>query len=167
VCMGNICRSPMAEAVLMHMVNEAGLSAHFQIDSAGTGDWHTGEMAHQGTRTVLKKHNIPYDGRARQLVPQDWENFDYILAMDESNLSRIMQLYPKSAQVAEDGQYVINNAPTPMEATLFLRYANAAKTTSLLQVPDPYYTGKYDETYDLVSIGTQALLKYILKKHAI
>lgn len=153
VCMGNICRSPMAEAVFQHMVDEAGLSKHFQIDSAGTGDWHVGEMAHSGTRTVLQKHNIPYDGRARQFISRDWSEFDYILAMDESNLAGMMRLKPHPDAHAE--------------AKLFLSDANADKTTSIAQVPDPYYTGKYDQTYDLVIIGAKALLKAIRKKHGI
>ena len=153
VCMGNICRSPMAEAVFQHMVDEAGLSKHFQIDSAGTGDWHVGEMAHQGTRTVLQKHNIPYDGRARQFISRDWSEFDYILAMDESNLVGMMRLKP--------------HPDVSTEAKLFLSDANADKTTAITQVPDPYYTGKYDQTYDLVNIGAKALLKAIRKKHGI
>ncbi|MDX2078844.1 MAG: low molecular weight protein-tyrosine-phosphatase [bacterium] len=165
VCMGNICRSPMAEAVFQHMVNEAGLSAHFTIDSAGTGNWHEGEMAHQGTRTVLKKHNIPYDGRARQINPQDWAKFDYILAMDETNLSAVVMLRPESAKVEGKGHYIVND--TPVEANLFLHYAHADKTINMVQVPDPYYTGEYDATYDLVTIGAKALLTYIRKKHKI
>lgn len=165
VCLGNICRSPMAEAVFQHMVNEADLSAHIQIDSAGTGDWHVGEVAHPKTRSVLQKHHIPYDGRARQLTPQDWVNFDYIMAMDTSNLGGIMAYCPKSAKVESDGHYLINNKP--IEAKLFLSYANADKTTSIPEVPDPYYNGKYDETYDLVTIGSKALLRYIRKKHGI
>src|SRR5689334_2678843 len=77
VCMGNICRSPMAEAVFQHMVNEAGLSSKFSLDSAGTGGWHAGETAHRGTLNVLKDHNIPYDGRARQFIRADLDKFDY------------------------------------------------------------------------------------------
>lgn len=153
VCLGNICRSPMAEAVFQHLVDEAGLSAHFYIDSAGTGDWHVGEMAHSGTRAVLQKHNIPYDGRARQFTARDWSEFDYILAMDESNLAGIMRLRPT----------IVGNT----QAKLFLSDANADKTTTITQVPDPYYTGKYDQTYDLVLIGAKALLKAIRTKHGI
>jgi protein-tyrosine phosphatase len=165
VCMGNICRSPMAEAVFQHMVDEAGLTAQFKLDSAGTGDWHVGELAHPKTRAVLQKHKIPYDGRARQFIPQDWMNFDYIVAMDSNNLAGITAYSPKSAKIVADGQYLIQDKP--MEAKLFLSYANADKTTSLPEVPDPYYNGKYDETYDLVNIGAKALLRYIRKKHGI
>lgn len=152
VCLGNICRSPMAEAVFQHLVDEAGLSDQFHIDSAGTGDWHVGEMAHIGTRTVLRKHHIHYDGRARQFKSHDWSAFDYILAMDESNLRDIMRLKPSHAHA---------------EAKLFLSYANADKATSVTEVPDPYYTGKYDQTYDLVLIGAKSLLASLRKKHGI
>jgi hypothetical protein len=67
VCLGNICRSPMAEAVFQHLVNEAGLVAQIVVDSAGTGDWHVGEPAHTGTRRVLTQRGIAYNGRARQV----------------------------------------------------------------------------------------------------
>jgi protein-tyrosine phosphatase len=77
VCTGNICRSPMAEAVFQHMVNENGLSGEIQVDSAGTGTWHIGETAHRGTLRVLKQHNIPYDGRARHFIDTDLDRFDY------------------------------------------------------------------------------------------
>ncbi|MCL4256361.1 MAG: low molecular weight phosphotyrosine protein phosphatase, partial [Anaerolineae bacterium] len=96
---------------------------------------------------------IPYDGRARQFISRDWSEFDYILAMDESNLAGMMRLKPHPDAHAE--------------AKLFLSDANADKTTSIAQVPDPYYTGKYDQTYDLVIIGAKALLKAIRKKHGI
>src|SRR5690606_40491044 len=92
VCAGNICRSPMADAVFQHMVREAGLTDHFRIDSAGTGSWHVGETAHSGTLTVLRKNNIPYNGRARQIDYADLDNFDYILAMDRENLSNILRM---------------------------------------------------------------------------
>lgn len=163
VCLGNICRSPMAEAVFQHLVDEAGVSAHFHIDSAGTGDWHVGELAHRGTRDVLQKHHIPYDGRARQFTSQDWLQFDYLLAMDESNLEAMVRRAPKPTTQHTDGSYQLDGSST--QARLFLDYAHADKATTIRQVPDPYYTGKYDETYDLVRMGAQALLKYLRHKH--
>ncbi len=76
VCLGNICRSPMAEAVFVHQVIQAGLSDKFTIDSAGTSDLHRGQMAHIGTRDVLRRANIAYDGRSRPLMIADADLFD-------------------------------------------------------------------------------------------
>lgn len=86
VCLGNICRSPMAEAVFQHLVHEAGLADKFHIDSAGTGSWHIGEKAHRGTRAILQEHGIVYNGRARQVTGQDMADPQtYIITMDQSN----------------------------------------------------------------------------------
>ncbi|MBZ0287978.1 MAG: low molecular weight phosphotyrosine protein phosphatase, partial [Anaerolineae bacterium] len=74
VCMGNICRSPMAEAVFQDMVNKAGLSNQFTIDSAGTSGWNEGETAHRGTLAILKRNKIAYEGRARQFLATDSES---------------------------------------------------------------------------------------------
>lgn len=150
VCLGNICRSPMADAVFQQMVKDAGLDNKIMVDSAGTGDWHVGETAHKGTLAVLKKHNIPYDGRARHLTQRDLSDFDYLLAMDTSNLAKLQQM----AGGESDG-----------EIALFLDYANAAGLTDVKVVPDPYYDGRFDYVYDLVTLGCQALLDHIRKTH--
>jgi protein-tyrosine phosphatase len=150
VCLGNICRSPMAEAVFMHMVKEAGLENEIMVDSAGTGSWHVGETAHEGTLKVLKKNSVPYDGRARSFVVRDLSDFDYILAMDTENFGNIKRV----AGGQSDG-----------EVALFLSYANAAGTTTVKEVPDPYYDGRFDYVYGLVEKGSRALLDHIRQKH--
>ena len=150
VCLGNICRSPMADAVLQHKVKEAGLENQIMVDSAGTGNWHVGEKAHKGTLNVLKKNNVPYDGRARQFVQRDLSDFDYILAMDTENLGTIKRI----AGGESDG-----------EIALFLSYANAAGLTDVKEVPDPYYDGRFDYVYELVEKGSRALLDHIRKQH--
>jgi protein-tyrosine phosphatase len=150
VCAGNICRSPMAEAVFQHKVKEAGLDDIITIDSAGTGRWHIGERAHHGTLNVLQKHNIPYNGHARQIRHSDLKEFDYILAMDRDNLHDINYLNR-------------NNADT--EIKLFLDYANSDALTDVSEVPDPYYAGNFEEVYRLVDKGAAALLKHIRKAH--
>lgn len=152
VCLGNICRSPMADAVFQHMVKDAGLSDQICVDSAGIGDWHVGERAHSGTLNILKKHQIPYDGRARQLQRDDFRRFDYILAMDRDNLSDIQRREPPDSDA---------------EVSLFLYYANLAGLTDVTEVPDPYYNGKFEVVYDLVTKGCQALLDYIRAQHGI
>lgn len=150
VCLGNICRSPMAEGVFQQKVKEAGLANKIMVDSAGTGSWHVGEQAHQGTRAVLKKHHIPYNGRARQFARRDLTDFDYILAMDSSNLTNIRKI----AGGDSDG-----------EIRLFLSYAKQAGTVDKETVPDPYYDDRFDYVYDLVDKGSDALLQDIKDTH--
>lgn len=156
VCMGNICRSPMAEAVLAHLIKEAGLSDKITLDSAGTGGWHVGEPADPRTLAVLKKHGIAYAGHARQLQRSDFDQFDYILAMDTENLSGIRRVAgsPKEGQAAP-------------EIALFLSYANAAGLLSKSEVPDPYYNNQFDAVYELVSVGSKALLDHLRQTHAL
>jgi len=89
VCLGNICRSPMAEAVLRHMIRQRGLEDQIQVDSAGTGAWHAGEMADPRTLRTLKSKGVDHHGRARQLRSADFKDFDLIVAMDGQNLRDI------------------------------------------------------------------------------
>jgi protein-tyrosine phosphatase len=147
VCLGNICRSPMAEAVFQKAVHNAGLDDKITADSAGTGRWHIGERAHRGTLNILEKHGVAYHGLAREVTTQDFKDFDYILAMDSSNL-RDIERYDSDAEKA-----------------LFLSYANAAGTTTVTEVPDPYYSGNFDKVYNLVKLGSDALLERIRKDH--
>lgn len=165
VCLGNICRSPMAEGVFAHLVKEAGLSDKISVDSAGTGSWHVGETADSRTLAVLKKHKIPYDGRARQLQRADLDNFDYVLAMDADNLAEIQHLADPMRNAAKASQFY-KDAHLP-EIALFLSYANAAELLTETEVPDPYYNNQFDRVYALVSVGSQALLDHIRKTHTI
>ncbi len=149
VCLGNICRSPMAEGVFQHLVNEAGLGDEIIVDSAGTGSWHVGEQAHRGTRAVLQKHGIPYNGRARQLTPEDFDQFDYILAMDNSNLSNIRRMLP------DDSDAVV------------MRFLDVDDDVDEKEVPDPYYDGRFEYVYALVERGAQALLARIREEQGL
>lgn len=151
VCAGNICRSPMAEAVFRHEVMRAGLAQHIEIDSAGTGAWHTGERAHPGTLRVLEREGIVHQGRARQLQKRDLDEFDYILAMDTENLSHVRRL--GQGQRAQVG--------------LFLDEAVAQSLTQQDEVPDPYYDDTFDCVYDLINLGTGALLARIRREHGV
>lgn len=153
VCLGNICRSPMADAIFQNMVKEAGLADHILVDSAGTAAYHIGENAHRGTLKVLKKHNLSYLGRARQFTAKDLTLFDYALAMDKSNLSSIQARVKSEAESAE--------------VNLFLSYAYEKNLVDVLEVPDPYYNDNFDAVYDLVYKGSQALLEHIRAEHNI
>ena len=147
VCLGNICRSPMAEAVFQHMVDEAGLSDAITIDSAGTGSWHIGEKAHNGTRNILRKHGISYEGSARQVTRRDFAQFDYILAMDSSNLSDLQRMVP------DDSEAVIK------------RFLEFAEGESVRDVPDPYYNNRFEDVYRLVKAASEGLLDHIRAEH--
>ena len=93
ICLGNICRSPMAEALMRHKVAEAGLSDKIQVDSVGTGNWHVGERPHRGTAKVLKYHDIDFKGiTARQLNERDIEESDYLVVMDLDNYNDVQRM---------------------------------------------------------------------------
>ena len=144
VCAGNICRSPMAEAVFQQLVNEQGLARHFALDSAGTGGWHVGQQADSRTLTVLRNHSIAYHGRTRQVTRQDLETFDYVLAMDRDNLSDLQRLGGRRRSVE-----------------LFLAAAQRSGVLKQAEVPDPYYDGTFERVYDLCLRGGAALLAEI------
>ncbi|HNP73971.1 MAG TPA: low molecular weight protein-tyrosine-phosphatase [Kouleothrix sp.] len=145
VCTGNICRSPMAEAVFCHLVAQAGLSERIEADSAGTGAWHVGEPPHQGTRRVLHERGIEYTHRARQVQPRDFVQFDYLIALDRSHMAEL--------------QYLASRAGATL--ALLMDYAPAA---GVRDVPDPYYTGGFDEVYELVEQACRGLLGQIVER---
>jgi protein-tyrosine phosphatase len=149
VCMGNICRSPMAEALFRHQVAEAGLADRFVIDSAGTGSWHVGEPPHRGTLAVLARHGVEAgQQRARQLTPDDFSSFDYVVAMDAENL-------------AEIGRF---RRDPHARVSLLLDHAPGLDTR---EVPDPYYSGGFEHVYRLVEAGCSGLLAQIREREAI
>jgi protein-tyrosine phosphatase len=141
VCLGNICRSPMAEAVFRNLVHQAGLDDQIKVDSCGTGSWHIGEAAHSGTQAVLRQHGIPCHHTARKLSKGDLAEADYLIAMDKENLEDIHRF-----------------GETRAETGLLLNYA---PTLGLQEVPDPYYTNRFEEVYNLVEAGCAGLLAHI------
>ncbi|RZC32247.1 low molecular weight phosphotyrosine protein phosphatase 1-like [Asbolus verrucosus] len=98
VCLGNICRSPIAEAVFQHLIKDRGISDQWRVDSAGLGGWHTGNLADSRARATLAQHNIQYDNRARQIDPQDFHDFDYIFGMDNNNISSLKREAPNNSK---------------------------------------------------------------------
>lgn len=148
VCLGNICRSPMAEAVFRHIVTEKGLEKHFLIDSAGTGDWHIGHPPHKGTKELLGQKGIDCEGmKARKVTDNDFKYFSYIVAMDAQNKEDLMNL-------------ARNNSIG--EISLLSDYVPSSMWK---EVPDPYYTGNFDEVFNIVEEGCSHLLQHILKQH--
>ena len=149
VCLGNICRSPMAEAVFRQMVREAGLEEKIRIDSAGIGGWHEGEPPHRGTRKILDDYGISHEGiRARQISREDLDRFDIVVAMDNSNMSALRRM----AKDASAELYLLTD---------FIPDADRS------DVPDPYYTGNFEEVYELVEAGCRALLQKIREREGI
>lgn len=137
----------MAEAVFRHEVERAGMAEQIKVDSAGTGDYHIGKAPHHGTRQKLAEVGISYKGlQARQVTVQDFDQFDYIIGMDNSNIRNLRQLigsdHPK-----------------------LMRFVDLLTDSSYQEVPDPYFTGNFEETYQLVQEGCEKLLQKIQQNH--
>lgn len=98
VCLGNICRSPIADAVFLHILKEKGLESKWVVDSAGIGGWHAGSPPDRRAKQILKNHNIEYNGRARQIEDSDFYEFDYIFGMDENNISNLKDQKPANSK---------------------------------------------------------------------
>lgn len=148
--MGNICRSPTAHGVFLDHLRKEGLSAHFHVDSAGTHAYHVQEPPDIRAQEAALKRDIDLSMlRARKAVREDFLEFDYILAMDESNYQHLQALAPES-----------HNA----KLKLFLDYA---PKLGLKEVPDPYYGGKngFERVLDMIETASQGLLKDLKRKH--
>ncbi len=151
VCLGNICRSPMAEALMRHKVAQAGLDDVISVDSAGLGAWHVGEPPHRGTRQILDVNGINYTGqRARQLETADFRAFDYIITMDHANFERV------EALLIEE-----NDTEWPVLRPMMSFVADPVEDI----VPDPYYDGRYSYVYDLLDTACDALLNALKQEH--
>ncbi|MDT3424689.1 protein-tyrosine phosphatase [Paenibacillus forsythiae] len=140
VCLGNICRSPMAEAVLRDKIVKEGLEQQISVDSAGTGDWHIGKPPHEGTRRMLDRYGISYKGMAaRRVGSEDFRQFDYIICMDNSNGANVRKV-------------------SGGEEAKLMYFMDLLPEESLREVPDPYFTGNFEEVYELVDAGCGVLL---------
>ena len=143
VCMGNICRSPTAEGVFRHFVHEAGLADRIRIDSAGTHAYHTNEPADRRASAAAERRGYSLaDIRARRIQPEDFESFDYIVAMDL--LNKITLVDQADAEHHD-------------KIKLFLEYSSADED----EVPDPYYGGAtgFERVLDLVEDASRGLLE--------
>lgn len=145
VCLGNICRSPAAQGVFQRMVDEQGLADQIHIDSAGTSSYHVGDAPCSRMQSVARKRDIDISKqRSRQATPSDCEHFDYLVAMDQSNMRDLEWLCPDGEQ---------------RKISLLLEYATHLGVTD---VPDPYYsTGEAERAFDLIEEAAEALLEHI------
>ena len=146
VCLGNICRSPLGEGVLAHRLREEGLSDRVRVDSAGTGAWHEGEPPDPRSTEVARRHGITLGGRARRVRVQDFEEFDYIFAMDQSNLRDLRQLQPVGHECV---------------LALFRDYD--PQRGGDLDVPDPYYGGPdgFDLMFEMIDRTCAAFAEHL------
>jgi protein-tyrosine phosphatase len=143
VCLGNICRSPMAEGVFRRIAEEEGVAHLFEIDSAGLGDWHIGQAPDRRAQGAARRRGIDISGQsARQIARADYARFDLLLAMDSSNFEELVQLAPK------DARHKIRR---------FLDFAPHAGTKD---VPDPFYGERegFDHALDLIEEAARGLL---------
>jgi low molecular weight protein-tyrosine phosphatase len=135
VCMGNICRSPTAEAVMRSLVAERGLDGDVQVDSAGTTGYHAGDRPDSRAVAAAARRGVAVSGRARQVTPADFAQFDLLVAMDEENRRDLLRLAPPGTR-------------------------HKVRRLADVDVPDPYYGGPrgFEDVLDVVEAGCSALL---------
>lgn len=137
----------MAEAVFRDKIRKAGAGDRIAVDSAGTGNWHLGSLPHPGTRKILTETGISFEKiRARQIVPEDFQRFDKMIAMDRINEQDLQKM---AASNREDGHKIS-------------RFMQLLDDRPSVDVPDPYYTGRFNEVFRLVDRGTDVLLSRLL-----
>jgi protein-tyrosine phosphatase len=150
VCLGNICRSPMAEAIFRKQVKREGLQDKFEVDSAGTGSWHVGEPPHEEAQKKLADYQVSSEGmKGRQIQEGDLDKFQYIIAMDAENLGHLHKIagYDETGYIAR-----------------LLDFVPGSETED---VPDPYFTGNFHEVYELIEEGCRELLAFIRKRESL
>ena len=153
VCMGNICRSPTAEAVMRHLVREARLDGAIEIDSAGTGAWHVGESRDERSQAAGARRGMPLAGVARQFQRSDFARFDYVLALDRENLSALVRLAP--------------DAQARAKVHLLREFDPASPPHS--DVPDPYYgdVDGFERVFDICEAACRGLLEHLRRTHGL
>ncbi len=145
VCLGNICRSPLAEGVFLHLARERGVEGRFEVDSAGTGAWHVGEAPDARSVETAAQRGVELRGRARSVQASDFSTFDLILAMDQDNLQSL-ERYRRTGATHATAALLREFDPEP---------------EGDLSVPDPYYGGPegFDRVFDIVHRSCQGLLR--------
>ena len=151
VCLGNICRSPTAEGIMLALVQQRGLDGRIAVDSAGTSAMHNGELADWRSRTVAERRGVPLVSRSRRFQAKDFARFDYVLAMDNDNAAHLQRLAKNDAQ-----RHKIH----------LLRNFDPA-TGAGLDVPDPYYDNRFDEVFDMCVASCTGLLDHLIRAHGL
>ncbi len=147
VCHGNICRSPMAEAVFRHMLEERGLGERFAADSAAVSAEEIGNPVYPEANRTLVAHGLPASNHhAWQLTRADYDRYDFFIGMDQENIYRMRQIFGGDSQ---------------RKVGLLLAYTEHPR-----EVEDPWYTGRFDRVFDLITQGCQALLETLLADEA-
>jgi len=151
VCMGNICRSPTAEGVFRHCVKSAGLEARITADSAGTHDYHVGEPPDERAQRAALRRGYDLSAlRGRQVSPGDFSEFQWLLAMDDTNLHALERMCP------------------PQHAQKLRLFMDFAAGLAVREVPDPYYGGEqgFERVLDMVEQAAQGLLDHLRRRLA-
>jgi protein-tyrosine phosphatase len=153
VCLGNICRSPTAEGIFLHVVAREGLHAHFVIDSAGTAAYHVGERADPRTQSTAQARGVALPSFARRFERADFARFDYVLAMDTKNRDDLLRL----AQSGEERAKV----------QLLRSFCARSVDANELDVPDPYYGGVqgFEDVFDICEAACQGFLAHVKREH--
>lgn len=147
VCMGNICRSPLAEGVFKHLVIEAGVNKHYHIESFGIGGWHVGEEPDPRSQAVALAHGLRLTSRAQQFRHKDFARFDHVLALDES--------------IASDLQRLASDGADGAQSKIRLLRAYDPLAEGDLNVPDPYYGNQegFEVVYQMIYRACRKLLQ--------
>lgn len=144
VCLGNICRSPLAEAMFRQMIDQAGLSAQVSIDSAGTSSEETGHPPYPGIQKIMDKYGLDSRGlAARQLTSRDFAKADLIIGMDDMNLADIRAMAPLNSHAEIHGIY------------------DLLPDMKGQSIPDPWYTHRFQDTYDALALALPSWLDFV------
>ncbi len=148
VCTGNICRSPLAECVLRHKAVRRGVKDRLQIDSAGVGDWHSGEAPDHRVREIAELNGVPITGTARQVTRADLKHFDLLICMDHTHQAHLRSLGADQSKVR-----------------LLLQFDPNAQGED---VPDPYYGGRegFVTVFNLIDAACDHVLQHVLERDA-
>ena len=148
VCLGNICRSPAAEAIFLKLISDVGIANQFTVDSAGTGSWHVGKKADSRMRFAAKQRNINITSNARQIREDDFSKFKYILVMDDSNFHNVINL---------------KNRVKGSDFAKILKIQDFSSIFNEKEVPDPYFGGDagFDHVLDILEDSVSCFLEQI------
>ncbi len=155
VCLGNICRSPIAEATFREIINQKGISDKIACDSAGTAGYHIGSLPDKRTIKNALSHGIALIHRGRKMTTLDFDEFQHIAVMDESNFKDVYELYFKT-----------KHTPPPADKVFLLR-DHDPDTRGISEVPDPYYESEeaFEEVFQIVRRSNEAFVDFLIEKY--